>query len=222
MITPPTLVLFAASLIVASAAAVIWRRRGVSGSKSLTFMFIAVALWCFFSGLETTAASDSQRYILATFTYIGICSVAPLFLMFAVRYSNSRWRLTGWVQLVIWSIPVVTYLLALTNGYHHLIWTGISHVPTESSTLVIWHHGPWYFAEVLWSVALCILASYHLVRVAIRAARLYVLQSILLMAGLLVPWAGYLFFFLPNNPLAGYETTCLGFAVSALLIMMAI
>jgi NADH:ubiquinone oxidoreductase subunit 6 (subunit J) len=59
MITPPTLVLFAASLIVASAAAVIWRRRGVSGSKSLTFMFIAVALWCFFSGLETTAASDS-------------------------------------------------------------------------------------------------------------------------------------------------------------------
>jgi PAS domain S-box-containing protein len=50
----------------------------------------------------------------------------------------------------------------------------------------------------------------------------YVLHSIILLVGVAVPWAGFLLFILPGNPFRGLETTCLGFAVTAILIMTAV
>jgi PAS domain-containing protein len=222
MITIASLVLFIASLIVAVAAVVVWGRRAISGGKALSFMFIAIAVWCFFSALETTSTTEAQRMLRAALSYLGVCSVAPLFFMFACQYSDSHWRLHNWVMLLIWSVPVATLLLAFTNGWHHLIWTGVSPSGLPGANTVIYHHGPWYTLATLWFLALCLLASWHLVRVALRAARPYVLHSVLLLGSVAAPWVGFLLFILPGNIAGGLETTCLGFTVSAVLILLAI
>jgi len=58
-------------------------------------------------------------------------------------------------------------------------------------------------------------------RVAIRAARLYVLQATTVLAAIILPWIGLLLNVLPNGPLRGLDTTSLGFTLSAILIMTA-
>ena len=221
MVTPFTLVLYGAALTVLVTAGLAWRRRKVPGGVALAHLFLAVATWCFFSGMETTSLTESQRYLWSSLSYIGLCNVAPLLLVAAIQYSDSAWPLTPWLLGVFWSVPVLTIGLAFTNSLHHLVWTGISAGPVAGTNTVIYHHGPWYPVEMLWFLGLSLLASFHLLRVAIRAARLYILQAATLLAAIVLPWIGLLLYVLPNGPFPGLDTTSPGFALSAILIMTA-
>jgi PAS domain-containing protein len=219
-ITVFTIILFGSSLIVTYTSTLAWRRRDVTGGAALTLMFVAVAIWCFFSAMGTTTTSASERYIWATLSYIGVVNVGPLFLVFACQYSDSRWRLYNWVLLLIWSVPVLTLALVFTNDFHHLVWSRISAGPISGAR--VYHYGPWFMVEMLWSLGLCAAGSYHLLRLAARAARVYVVHAVFLLAAVLVPWVGAVLYLLPHGPFPGLETTCLGFAVSAILMMIAI
>ncbi len=222
MVSSFTLILFAASLVAGVAAGSAWRRRAVNGGVAFALVLVAIALWCFFSAMETTSASESERYFWAAMSYIGVCNTTPLFLVFACQYSDSRWPLHVGVLALFWSVPVVTLVLAFTNAAHHLIWTGITMGPLAGMNTVVYHHGPWYWVETAWFLGLTVLACYHLLRVAVRLARVYLLQSLMLVAAVVFPWVGLLLFVLPSDPFSGLETTCLGFAFSAVFILIAI
>ena len=222
MLTTFSLVLFGASLTALIAAAFAWRRRKVPGGLALMLTLLSIAVWCFFSAMETTSLDAAHRYLWNAVSYIGVCNVAPFFLVFALQYSDSRWPLTAWALAVYWSVPLATIVLAFTNGWHHLIWTGFTKGPVVGTNTVVYSHGIWYFIAVAWFFGLCVLASFHLVRVALRAARLYVLQSLILLACVAIPWVGFLLFVLPNGPFPGLDTTSLGFTVSGILILAAL
>ena len=88
-------------------------------------MFLSIAIWCFFSAMETTSVNELHMYLWAAFGLIGLCNVTPFLLVFAVQYSDSRWPLSPWMLAALWSIPGATIVLAFTNGFHHLIWRGV-------------------------------------------------------------------------------------------------
>ncbi len=221
MITPYTLVLFAASFTVLAAAGSAWQKRERSGGRALSLMFLAIAVWCFFSGMDTTSQDPWHRWLWMAVSYGGLCNVAPLFLIFAIQYSDSTWPLSAGMLVVFFAVPVVTIGLAFTNGLHHLIWGGFVPSPVPGTNSVVYSYGPWYLVSTLWFLATCVAGMYLIARVAIRAARLYVLQAGVLIAAVLIPWAGFLFFILPDNPVPGLDTLSLGFAVSALLVLSA-
>ncbi len=221
MITIFTLILFMAGLTVMFAALMAWKNRGSSGGMAMCLMFVSIAVWSCFSALETTSTSDSQRYLWSALSYLGVCNVAPLLFVFAVEYSESRWRLSARLLAAIWSVPVVTMVLAFTNGSHHLIWTAITPGPIAGSNIAIYHHGAWFLVEMLWFLMLSVVASFHLLRMAFHVARIYVFQAIVLLACVVITWVGLLLFLLPNGPVPGLDTTSLGFAASAVLIMAA-
>jgi len=221
MITPYSLLLFAASFTVLLAGGSAWRRRDVAGGLALSLTLFAIAVWCFFSAMETTSPDGWHRYLWNAISYIGLCNVAPLFLVFAIQYSDSRWPLSPWIIAFLWSVPVATIALAFTNSWHHLIWTGFVPGPIPGTNTVVYSHGAWYFLAVFWFFGTSLVGMYHILRVAIRAARLYVMQAVILIASVLLPWIGFLLFVLPSDPVPGLDTMSLGFAVSALLILAA-
>jgi PAS domain-containing protein len=221
MVTPYSLLLFTGSFTVLFAGGSAWRRREVPGGLALSLTLFAIATWCFFSAMETTSADAWHRYLWNAVSSVGLCNVAPLFLVFAIQYSDSNWPLSSWMIVILWAVPVATIALAFTNSLHHLIWTGFVQGPIRGTNTVIYSYGPWYFFSVFWFLATCLLGAYHILRVAIRAARLYILQALILVASVLIPWIGLLFFLLPSNPVPGLDTMSLGFAVSALLILAA-
>jgi PAS domain S-box-containing protein len=221
MISPFTLVLFGTSLTVLFAATFAWRRRDAPGGLTLTLIFAALTIWCFFSAMETTAADAYHRYLWDSICFIGLCNVPPLFLVFAVQYSDSGWALSPWMLALFWSVPVATIVLAFTNSLHHLIWTGFTTGPVSGTNTVIYHHGPWYFLAVAWLLGLTLLGAFHILRVAIRAARLYVLQAVVLVTGIILPGIGLLLYALPKGPAPGLDTMSIGFAASAILMVAA-
>ncbi len=221
MVTPYSFLLFAASFTVLVAGGSAWRRRGVPGGLFLSLTLYAIAVWCFFSAMETTSLDAWHRYLWKAISYIGVCNVAPLFFVFAIQYSDARWPRSLWIVALLWAVPLATIALAFTNGLHHLIWTGFVPGAITGTNTVVYSYGVWFFISVFWFLGTCLLATYHILRVAVRAARLYVLQAIVLVASVLIPWIGFLLFVLPGDPVPGLDTMSLGFAVSALLILTA-
>ncbi len=221
MVTPLSLLLFAAAFTVLFAGGSAWRKRHVPGGLALSLTLFAISIWCFFSAMETTSPDAAHRYLWNAISYIGIANVAPLFLVFAIQYSESSWPLSPGMIAFFWAVPVATIALAFTNSLHHLIWTGFTPGRIPGTNTVIYSHGAWYFFSVLWFLATCLVATYHILRVAIRAASLYLLQSLILVGSVLVPWIGFLLSVLPAGPVPGLDTMSLGFALSALLILAA-
>jgi PAS domain-containing protein len=221
VITPYTLVLFLASFTVLAAAGSAWGKRKKSGGLALSLMFLAIAVWCFFSGMETTSLDAWHRSLWNAISYVGLCNVAPLFLIFAIQYSDSTWPLSPVMLAFFFAVPLVTIGLAFTNDFHHLIWRGFVPGPVRGTNTVVYRYGPWYVISTAWFLLTCVAGMYLIARVAVRAARLYVLQAGVLIVSVLVPWAGFLFYILPGNPTPGLDTLSLGFAVSALLVLSA-
>ncbi len=219
MYTYYTLLLFAAAFIELLAAVTAWQKRNVAGGPALTLLLVSIGIWCFFSALETTSLTDSDRYLWSSLSYIGLVNAPPLALVFALQYSDARLRPTLLMCLVIWSVPTASVALAFTNNFHHLIWTGITPGVVPGTNTAIYHHGPWYLVMMIWFFALSIFASYHLLRTAVRAARLYVLQAVVFVTFIVLPWLGFLFYLIPGSPTAGLDTTSLGFAVGAVLMI---
>ena len=221
MITPYSLLLFAVSFTVAFAGGSAWRKRHVPGGLALSLTLFSIAVWCFFSAMETTSTDTAQRYFWSSLSLIGLCNSAPLLLVFAIQYADSPWPLTPGMLALYWLVPVATILLAFTNNLHHWYWTGIRPGPVAGTNTVIYGHGPGFFITTFFLLIICLLASYHLAKVAIRASRLYMAQGIILVASILFPWIGAVLYLLPSDPVPGLDTTSLGFAVSAILIMTA-
>jgi len=221
MITAFSGVLFGTSLIVLFAAGTTWQKRNVPGGLTLTLALLGVAIWCFFSAMETTSLDAAHRYLWRAVSFFGLCNVAPLFLVFALQYSDSGWPLNGWTLLGFWAIPATTIVLAFTNSLHHLIWTGFTPGPIQGTNTVIYKQGPWYYIALIWFLAQCLIASYHLLRVVMRTARLYLVQAGILLVSVLMPWVGVVLYLLPHGPFPGLDTASPGFAVSAVLIVTA-
>jgi PAS domain S-box-containing protein len=171
--------------------------------------------------METTSTDAYHRYLWDSICFVGLCNVPPLFLVFSLQYTDSRWPLSLSMLAVFWSIPVATIILAFTNSLHHLIWTGFTAGPVSGTNTVIYHHGPWYFIALVWLLGLSLIASSNILRVAIMAARLYILQSIVMVTSVVAPVVGLLLYSLPNGPVPGLDTISIGFAVSAILMVAA-
>ncbi len=116
--------LLTASLVSSVTAAEAWRLRSRSpGGGFFAAMMISIVTWCLAAGLEAAAVGVPAKVLFSKIGYLGICSVAPLFMSFAFSYGGKRHILTPLLTVLVWLLPVVTLVLALTNEWHHLIWT---------------------------------------------------------------------------------------------------
>ena len=124
-----------------------------------------------------------RRSSFAVAGYAGSANVAPLFLLFALRYRKHSWRPTWWQMALLWLIPAATLALAATNRWHGLIWTGFTSGPMLGSNILIFGHGPWFYVAVAYYAVLGVLAAITLGRAAWRAQRMFVRQTVILLVG---------------------------------------
>ena len=104
-------------------------------------------------------------------------------------------------------VPLLTLGLAATNERHGLIWSGFAPGPAGQN-LLIYHHGPAYWAGLVgYSYLALLLGSALLVRAALRFPGVYRRQTAALLAGVAVPWAGDLCYNLGLVPIPGLEVT---------------
>jgi PAS domain S-box-containing protein len=218
LLSPPSIAAFVAAAVALVVVVMSLRRRAFSGAAEFSLMMCSVFIWALTSALASAAVRPGTKTFFAVMGYIGSANVAPLFLLFALRYRKHSWRPSWWHLAALWLIPAITLGLAATNSFHGLVWSSITPGPPGSNELV-YRHGPWFYVAVGYYAMLGVAAAIIIGRAAWRAQRMFISQTLVLLAGLLIPWVFSAIYILPNGPFPGLDLPPLGFAITGILVM---
>jgi signal transduction histidine kinase len=216
MTWPPAL---HAALLLASAGLAAWAgivargRRSMPGSNMFALAMLAIAYWAIVGALHTVVESTPMRIRLAQLQYVGIVSVAPLWLMFGSQYARARWLRDKGTVALLCVIPVVTLGMAFTNEWHHLLWVRVEPVVTGAGVRLLYHHGPWFWVAVAFNYVCltgCTVLLFHSMR---QFPLPYRRQTTFFLAGALLPWLGNALYVSGALP-PGLDFTPVGFAAS--------
>ena len=116
----------AAAGFIGTLAAWAWRRRSWPGALALAVLWGLAVPWAMGGALGISAVDVPTKIFWAKYRYIWLIPMATAGLCFALEYANPGTWLNR-ITLLLLSVPsLVILLLVLTNGSHHLIWTGFS------------------------------------------------------------------------------------------------
>lgn len=177
---------------------------------------LAMAWWCAMQWAGLLWQNLDYRYLLAQLQYFGIATVPVLWLCIALSYSGYNAFLSRWSAL-LWVMPVLTVIMAVTNEFHGLVWQSFALNPDSPGLLI--DYGPWFRANVAWSY-MAVLAGTVLICIRIGLAPLYRLQLLAAVVSPLIVLAINLPFivggwYLPIDP------TPIGFVLAAVLMLLA-
>ena len=210
--------MFSAAAIALLVALYLWRRRETQGGMFFIALMLATAYWAFTSAGEFSVIDPASKIVWAKFSYGGIISVAPLWFLFAARYTqHSNWfspaRLAG-----IWVIPFLILGLVLTNDWHGLIWSAITPASADPGAWLIYEHGVGYWLYVGYAYSLTLIGTFWMLGFAFRTHRLYRKQMAVLVLAVFITWSGNILYSFNLNPWPGLDLTPLAFAIAGLVL----
>lgn len=219
----PYVILLAGSSVAAGLiAAYAWRRRGTPGGIYFVLLMAAVAVWSLANAAEYVTVAIPLKILWTKVSYLGIVSVAPLWLLFALGYSQRTEWLVPRRVVLLWIVPVATLLLTATNDWHHLYWPTITPIAETPGAALIYGHGVAVWLWVTYSYILLLIGAILLVQATLRAPLLYRRQIGILLAGMALPWLGNVIYMLGLSPFPGLDVAPISFAITGALVAWAI
>jgi PAS domain S-box-containing protein len=140
---PYALPLFLTASTSVGLALVMWGRRRLFCAKAFIALLLAIAVWSFTAGLEYMSSDLYSMLLWDKASYLGIVTVPVAYAIFALQYTgHGEWSKPRLLAL-LFSVPIVTLLLAWTNESHHLIYSMFSVVSEYALSLPIFTWGAW-------------------------------------------------------------------------------
>lgn len=212
---------FLTAVVSAALAAYAWRRRPVPGAAQFCLLMAAGSEWALAAGLESAAVGVPAKVFWSKVEYLGSNSSPVLFLLFALAYSRPGRPLNRRIAVLIWVIPVLTFLLAVTNEWHQLVWTSFTSSPAGHNIL-IYGHGNWFYVAVIYGYLLVIAGAGIIVRVAVRLTRPYRHQAVALVMAAAMPLITSALYSAGLSPVPGLDISPLGFMLAGLVLAFGI
>jgi len=219
MSSPYVLIMVSAAMICVFIVTYVWFfRRKNSEAIPLILLLLGVTEWVTAALMGLVDQDLSHNLLWAKIEYIGVVSV-PVALLGYILYHfglnqklNLKWRV--WLAV----IPVITLLLAWTNGKHGLIWS--EYIPYLENGLVLSekNYGPGFWVYWAYSYLVLLTATIITFRSTFRSAIVFRWQSVVVIIAILVPWIGNLLYVLQINPFNNLDLTPLSFSITGILI----
>ena len=216
-----SLILIISSVISLFLAWSAWKRRGVSGALYLSLLFILVAEWSLTSALEIASADLASKLFWAKLSYIGISTVAPLWFLFALDYTQNQEVIKRPRVIFLFLIPAAIIYLAFTNEWYGLIWPYIIPIITSQGLMIIYGHGPAAITSSIYSYILMLAGLVLVGQNLFRTSRIYQRQAMMIFLAALIP-------LLSNSIYAGglspffFDPTPFAFTLSGVLVLWSI
>jgi signal transduction histidine kinase len=184
---------------------------------------VSFTIWGFFYGLELASTTVEDMLFWGKFEYLGI-SLAPAFwVIFSIRYSGLQYWRKAWILFLIFLVPVTTYILVLTNDWHHLHYASTSLNNTGPFPILAITIGPWYKVHLVYSYLAFSLALYILWKRFRFSDRLFKTQTKLIIAAGAFPLLFNIFYQTGLiRPFEGIDLTPYAFLFTYLILAIAI
>lgn len=170
----------------------------------IALTMLSFTIWGFFYGLELASKTLEDMLFWGKFEYLGISFAPAFWVIFSFKYTGFQsWR-KFWLLLLVFSVPVTTYVLVLTNDWHHLHYVSTRLNNTGPFPILAITIGPWYLVHVIYSYLAFSLAIFILwkrfrfsdplfrtqTKLIIAAGAFPLTFNILYQTGLTIPFGG--------------------------------
>ncbi len=220
VVTPSVSILMITTVILAMTTWMIWNRRSALGGSALFWLMGSVLTWAFTGAMEAASVGMAQKLFWSKLSYLGIAPAAPLLFMFSLVFTRHKNWITPRRLAVLWTVPLLTVFLAATNEFHGLIWSRI--VPNNQLNLLIYQHGPAFWAYTVYAYLCIALADLVLSREYRLASAPYRRQIRAIIISTCFPWVGNLIYLSGRSPVPGLDTTILFCAATGILLAITI
>ncbi len=216
---------YAAVLILAGALALLfawasWHRRPAPGAVFFAIFMLAMADWALFRALEAMVVEPWAKVLWSKFQYLGIAGAGALWFLFACDFTGSNRWINARNLALLSIIPAATVILAFTNEWHGLVWSGIAPVPMRPDILV-YDPGAAFRAIAVFNYGLVVTGAALLIYVVIGRQRVYRRQVAALLAGIFIPLVGNFIYLAGQSPIPGLDLTPFGFIITGLIYVVA-
>ena len=213
------ILLFCGAVVAGAVVAAAWKRPVAAGGRILAILQASVFVWALTAAIEAAAVPEAVKILWSKVEYLGISTSPLLLFLFALRYSRSSGWLTPARRILLWTIPVMTFTLAVTNEWHGMIWSSFSPATDTQIHLLVYHHGPFFWVHVAYAYSLLLMTIILILKAYSRASDHQKRQSLALLLALPWPWLGNILYLAGLSGSAGHDYTPLGFALAGLFLI---
>ena len=214
--------MFIITVLLFAIAGLIWRHRKSPGSTPMAWLMLAVGFWALASGFESAAPTQELKILWSKIGYFGTTPSPVLLLLFTLEFTHNKTWLSPRKAILLWIIPVFSIILAWTNEWHGLIWSSFSAGADPAKNILIYHHGLFFMVMIAYFYAILVINFLLMLKAVFRYKDIYARQSTTLLLGMAFPWIPNVLFIFHWEPIAGYDLTPVGFAITGLLLSWSI
>ncbi len=147
-------------------------------------------IWVLTSALEWYSVWPLQKALWSQLSYIGIVNISPAWLCYSLVYCGYAHVLTKKNIIILWTIPAITLVLALTNDFHGLNWASYYLIADARGDHMFYEHGPSFWVLTAYCIIVSITYSILMLRKSFSLFRTYQSQSVILFIAVSLPWFG--------------------------------
>ncbi|MDP3437680.1 MAG: histidine kinase N-terminal 7TM domain-containing protein [Bacteroidales bacterium] len=217
-----SLLFLASSLVSFFVAFAAWQRKRERGAVELALLMLFAGLWAFLVIFETASTTLVGKIFWSKAAYIGALSTPALFLMFVLRITGRDKYLNKRAILGLFVSPVIVFILALTNEYHHLIWTGFAPISGVTNLTTYYHGVVFWIGYFGYSYLLLIISSVFLFKFLVSRASPFKSQAKAIFVALLCPWLASILYVSDSNPIPGFDLVPLSMIISGTMLAIAV
>jgi PAS domain S-box-containing protein len=179
-------------------------------------LMCAVSEWSFAYALEYASPELHMKLFWVRVEYIGNVWIGPLFLLFVYRLVGKEGRFSSKAIAALLIIPAMTFLGALTNDAHGLVWKNAWLDTSEFASLVVYERGGLFWLYILFAYTLLFFSTALLLRAFSASKGIYRKQTGVILLGLLVPWIANAYYLSGLSPFNKVDLTPFAFMISGL------
>jgi signal transduction histidine kinase len=196
----------------------IWGLRSIPGTYGLMLAVGCVTEWSLAYTMEIFSIGMAEKILWAKLQYLGISYVALGMLIFTMHYSGHGDWLTHTRTTVLALIAGIGLIFAVTNEWHHLIWTNIQFTNDLPFGPLDLQHGALFYFVVIFEYILVAIITILFFQIATRSHSLYQSQSRIMLTGMAFPWAANFMYIAGLNPLPSLDLTPIALTLANLFL----
>ncbi|WP_411963039.1 histidine kinase N-terminal 7TM domain-containing protein [Haloferax sp. YSMS24] len=179
----PVFLLLVVSVISSGAiAAYSYRSRETTGALALCVIMVSSAWWSASYLVQLLGTTVAWQLWWLRVSYVGVSILPPAWLIFALRYTDSRVTVSRTTAALITAPSVILAALAISNPLHGLVWTttGVTEMPF---VVVGRDFDIGYYAFVAYAYSLVLVGMSLLLRQVVRSRRVLRAQGVAIFVG---------------------------------------
>ncbi len=212
---------YSISLLICGIASVIMSiiilRRSGEAVRQFSFITFGISIWCIAYALELSSRDYFSMIFWLRLEYIGVAFLPAMWLQFIVKFIGKNHWLTIKREVLIYTIPTITFIAVWTNDYHHLYYKSISIDNTGPFPLLSLDIGPWYIIHTIFFYTLLISGLYLLINKFVKADKVYRKQNYVIVLAALIPWIVNISYLFDYRPLGYIDLTPYAFSITCIL-----